>query len=448
MNLINKALRRSSTSEKKPPKPSSGKKKINLALQGGGRAWPRSPGACSTNCSTTSGSRLRACPAHRPAPLMRGDGRGRSGPRRRRGSAQAPRGFLGARPAATATCRSSTAPSRSGLFSLIPIAVTPFQPWFDGHCRGCLSPLRPQSAQRQSVEGTSSSASSISTRWKKTAAFRCFIAGDQCAHRPGLARVSAREDRRRRRDGVGRAAVSCFRAVEDRRRAVLGRRLHRQSADLSVLSAPPRPRTCWWCRSIRWCGRRKPHSSQEIMNRVNEITFNSSLIAEYRAIEFVRRLIDDGRAQTRHRTGRVPPHQCAPDRSRLHRQEAHGVEPAQHRFRFLRDAASRWPPRRAAVFSISISTTSGVRSTIDLREQMRAERNDNMPAGGGPAGEVAPPFSLLLRPPVPRPSPPSRPAGPPPRRSACRILPATTAAASGADVFQLLLHGRRATAPR
>src|SRR5258708_21546982 len=38
----------------------------------------------------------------------------------------------------------------------------------------------------------------------------------------------------------------------------------------------------------------EPHSAQEIMNRVNEITFNSSLIAEYRAIEFVRRLIDEG----------------------------------------------------------------------------------------------------------------------------------------------------------
>jgi len=35
-----------------------------------------------------------------------------------------------------------------------------------------------------------------------------------------------------------------------------------------------------------------PTSSQEIMNRINEITFNSSLLAEFRAIEFVRRLID------------------------------------------------------------------------------------------------------------------------------------------------------------
>ena len=31
------------------------------------------------------------------------------------------------------------------------------------------------------------------------------------------------------------------------------------------------------------------------MNRINEITFNSSLLAEYRAIDFVRRLIDQRR---------------------------------------------------------------------------------------------------------------------------------------------------------
>ncbi|HVG50907.1 MAG TPA: patatin-like phospholipase family protein [Xanthobacteraceae bacterium] len=38
-----------------------------------------------------------------------------------------------------------------------------------------------------------------------------------------------------------------------------------------------------------------PHSSREILNRINEITFNSSLISEYRAIEFVGRLIEQGR---------------------------------------------------------------------------------------------------------------------------------------------------------
>jgi NTE family protein len=38
-----------------------------------------------------------------------------------------------------------------------------------------------------------------------------------------------------------------------------------------------------------------PHSSQEIVNRLNEIVFNSSLLSEFRAIEFVARLTDQGR---------------------------------------------------------------------------------------------------------------------------------------------------------
>jgi NTE family protein len=37
-----------------------------------------------------------------------------------------------------------------------------------------------------------------------------------------------------------------------------------------------------------------PRSSAEIVNRMNEITFNSALIAEMRSMEFVNRLIDDG----------------------------------------------------------------------------------------------------------------------------------------------------------
>ena len=38
-----------------------------------------------------------------------------------------------------------------------------------------------------------------------------------------------------------------------------------------------------------------PKSAREILNRINEITFNASLMKEFRAIEFVSRLIDDGK---------------------------------------------------------------------------------------------------------------------------------------------------------
>ena len=38
-----------------------------------------------------------------------------------------------------------------------------------------------------------------------------------------------------------------------------------------------------------------PGNAEEIINRVNDITFNSSLLAEIRAIEFVRRLLAEGK---------------------------------------------------------------------------------------------------------------------------------------------------------
>lgn len=42
-----------------------------------------------------------------------------------------------------------------------------------------------------------------------------------------------------------------------------------------------------------------PHSGPEIMERINEVTFNASLLAELRAIEFVRRLLAEGRLDPR-----------------------------------------------------------------------------------------------------------------------------------------------------
>jgi len=41
--------------------------------------------------------------------------------------------------------------------------------------------------------------------------------------------------------------------------------------------------------------REVPTSRKDIMNRINEITFNASLMSEFRAIEFVDRLIDQHR---------------------------------------------------------------------------------------------------------------------------------------------------------
>ena len=43
-----------------------------------------------------------------------------------------------------------------------------------------------------------------------------------------------------------------------------------------------------------------PSSASEIMERMNEVTFNASLLAELRAIEFVRRLLAEGKLDARH----------------------------------------------------------------------------------------------------------------------------------------------------
>ena len=45
--------------------------------------------------------------------------------------------------------------------------------------------------------------------------------------------------------------------------------------------------------------RELPHTGQEIMERMNEVTFNASLLAEMRAIEFVRRLLAEGKLDPR-----------------------------------------------------------------------------------------------------------------------------------------------------
>lgn len=42
-----------------------------------------------------------------------------------------------------------------------------------------------------------------------------------------------------------------------------------------------------------------PHTGPEIMERMNEVTFNASLLAEMRAIEFVRRLLAEGKLDPR-----------------------------------------------------------------------------------------------------------------------------------------------------
>ena len=101
-----------------------------------------------------------------------------------------------------------------------------------------------------------------------------------------------------------------------------------------------------------------PTSASEIMNRINEITFNSSLLAEYRAIEFVARLIDQGTAAARHRARPVSPRQRPPHRARSFRHAFRRLEQDLDRLRFLRKCCTSTASARPGASSTSISTIS------------------------------------------------------------------------------------------
>jgi NTE family protein len=115
-----------------------------------------------------------------------------------------------------------------------------------------------------------------------------------------------------------------------------------------------------------------PTSSKEIMNRLNEITFNSSLLGEFRAIEFVGRLIDQGRLP--HGTGpgqyrRVNMHRIALDTTA---KTLSADSKLNNDFDFF-EMLQQQGRRAARRFLDEHFDDIGVRSTIDLRAEVRAE---------------------------------------------------------------------------
>jgi NTE family protein len=115
-----------------------------------------------------------------------------------------------------------------------------------------------------------------------------------------------------------------------------------------------------------------PKSSQEIMNRLNEITFNSSLLAEFRAIDFVRRLIDQNRLP--HGTGpgqyrRVNVHRIALDEAFRKLTAASKLSSDYDFFVMLRNGGRR----AARNFLDAHFDDLGREGTIDLRAEAQAE---------------------------------------------------------------------------
>jgi NTE family protein len=115
-----------------------------------------------------------------------------------------------------------------------------------------------------------------------------------------------------------------------------------------------------------------PTSSQDILNRINEISFNSSLFAEFRAMEFVARLIDQGRLA--HGTGagqyrRVNAHRVVLGGEHKTFTAATKMSTDYDFFRMLH-ASGR---RAARLFLDEHFDDIGMRSTFDLRAEAQAE---------------------------------------------------------------------------
>ena len=115
-----------------------------------------------------------------------------------------------------------------------------------------------------------------------------------------------------------------------------------------------------------------PTSTREIMARVNEITFNSALMAELRAIEFVNRLIDQGRV----------PHGTGPNEYRrinVHRIVLEGLgERLSSSSKLRNDFESlellrKVGQRAARRFLDAHYDDIGVRSSVDLKAEVYSE---------------------------------------------------------------------------
>ena len=119
--------------------------------------------------------------------------------------------------------------------------------------------------------------------------------------------------------------------------------------------------------------RTTPRSQHAIVNRINEITFNSSLLSEYRAINFVTRLIDQGQLPRGKGPGeyrRINLHRIALDSIFTNLTPDSKFDSDYDFFTMLRDGGRQ----AARSFLHDHFDDIGQRSTFDLREESQAER--------------------------------------------------------------------------
>jgi NTE family protein len=119
--------------------------------------------------------------------------------------------------------------------------------------------------------------------------------------------------------------------------------------------------------------RKLPTSTREIMSRVSEITLNSSLLAELRAIEFVNRLIDQGRVPRgtgKNEYRRINVHRIVLEGLGERFASATKLRNDYESFQLLRKLGQRAARRFLDVHYGSI----GVESSIDLKAEVYSER--------------------------------------------------------------------------
>ena len=106
-----------------------------------------------------------------------------------------------------------------------------------------------------------------------------------------------------------------------------------------------------------------PLTAQAIQNRINEISFNSSLLREMRAISFVKRLIDQGRME-RNKMRDPLVHMIADDGLMNELSVATKLVPSAYILATLKDAGRR----AAEVFLNNHADDLGETDTVDLEE--------------------------------------------------------------------------------
>ncbi len=117
-----------------------------------------------------------------------------------------------------------------------------------------------------------------------------------------------------------------------------------------------------------------PRSAQDITERLNEITFNSSLLAEYRAIDFVRWLLEQGKL-TQDEYKNVRMHRIDADKTLVQYGAASKMDVSWSFLSKLRDEG-----RLAALYWMNANWDSvGERATLDIAKEIAKEPGPQEP---------------------------------------------------------------------